>query len=377
MIATAAAPTWTRTNYTSSTAFIGIVKINDYNPSFPITVEEGDYIGAFVGEECRMIAKVFAYDGKLYVSSVIQGGDMSDMTGLTSEPEEVEFKVWDNSASQLVSAQVYGTLFTESAGEIFDYEIGKPNTDSKLESLSVTDYTLDPAFSASTTEYQISVPFGTALPASSAYTAVVADSRANATVVAATEFGSDNTATTTITVTAEDNTTTVYTITFVQEPCTAEVPTTSEVKDAAYCVGSTNMYLTAMFGNKSHKAVWYDVQTDGEALFTGNEFNPGKTYGGIYTYYVARNDGTCESAERLQVTLTINDNPFPMIKCLDNEYCANADAVTLEATQPYVSVVFTVNGKTATEFNPATANAGENTIVCQVMDENSCRGDAS
>ena len=377
MIATAAAPTWTRTNYTSSTAFIGIVKINDYNPSFPITVEEGDYIGAFVGEECRMIAKVFAYDGKLYVSSVIQGGDMSDMTGSTSEPEEVEFKVWDNSASQMVSAQVYGTLFTESAGEIFDYEIGKPNTDSKLESLLVTDYTLDPAFSASTTEYQISVPFGTALPASSAYTAVAADSRANATVVAATEFGSDNKATTTITVTAEDNTTTVYTITFVQEPCTASVPTTSEIKDAVYCVGSTNMYLTAMFGNKSHKAVWYNVQTDGTPLFTGNEFKPSDTNAGIYTYYVARNDGTCESAERLQVTLTINDNPFPMIKGLDNEYCANADAVTLEATQPYVSVVFTVNGKTATEFNPATANAGENTIVCQVMDENSCRGDAS
>ena len=377
MIATAAAPTWTRTNYTSSTAFIGIVKINDYNPSFPITVEEGDYIGAFVGEECRMIAKVFAYDGKLYVSSVIQGGDMSDMTGSTSEPEEVEFKVWDNSASQLVSAQVYGTLFTESAGEIFDYEIGKPNTDSKLESLSVSDYTLDPAFSASTTEYQISVPYGTTLPASSAYTAVAADSRANATVVAATEFGSDNKATTTITVTAEDNTTTVYTITFVQEPCTASVPTTSEIKDAVYCVGSTNMYLTAMFGNKSHKAVWYNVQTDGTPLFTGNEFKPSDTNVGIYTYYVARNDGTCESAERLQVTLTINDNPFPMIKGLDNEYCANADAVTLEATQPYVSVVFTVNGKTATEFNPATANAGENTIVCQVMDENSCRGDAS
>ena len=377
MIATAAAPTWTRTNYTSSTAFIGIVKINDYNPSFPITVEEGDYIGAFVGEECRMVAKVFAYDGKLYVSSVIQGGDMSDMTGSTSTPEEVEFKVWDNSASQLVSAQVYGTLFTESAGEIFDYEIGKPNTDSKLESLSVTDYTLDPAFSATTTEYQISVPYGTTLPASSAYTAVAADSRANATVVAATEFGSDNKATTTITVTAEDNTTTVYTITFVQEPCTASVPTTSEIKDAVYCVGSTNMYLTAMFGNKSHKAVWYNVQTDGTPLFTGNEFKPSDTNAGIYTYYVARNDGTCESAERLQVTLTINDNPFPMIKGLDNEYCANADAVTLEATQPYVSVVFTVNGKTATEFNPATANAGENTIVCQVMDENGCRGDAS
>lgn len=375
MIATAAAPTWTRTNYTSSTAFIGIVKINDYNPSFPITVEEGDYIGAFVGEECRMVAKVFAYDGKLYVSSVIQGGDMSDMTGSTSTPEEVEFKVWDNSANQLVSAQVYGTLFTESAGEIFDYEIGKPNTDSKLESLSVTNYTLDPAFSASTTEYQVSVPYGTTLPASSAYTAVAADSRANAVVVAATEFGSDNKATTTITVTAEDNTTTVYTITFVQEPCTATVPTTEEVKNVSYCWGDEAQNLVAMFGNKSHNAVWYDVQTEGTPLFTGNSFKHGKTDVGMYTFYVARNDGTCESEARLKVTLTINEIPSCVITGLKSSYCSNEDAVTLSAeVQPSEGVkIFMVNGETATQFNPATAQIGKNTISCQYVGSNSCR----
>ena len=375
MIATAAAPTWTRTNYTSSTAFIGIVKINDYNPSFPITVEEGDYIGAFVGEECRMIAKVFAYDGKLYVSSVIQGGDASDMTGSTSTPEEVEFKVWDNSANQLVSAQVYGTLFTESAGEIFDYEIGKPNTDSKLESLSVTDYTLDPAFSATTTEYEISVPYGTSLPSSSAYTAVAADSRANAAVVAATEFGSDNKATTTITVTAEDNTTTVYTITFVQEPCTAEAPTTEEVKNVSYCWGDEAQNLVAMFGNKSHNAVWYDVQTEGTPLFIGNSFKHGKTDVEMYTFYVARNDGTCESEGRLEVTLTINAIPSCAITGLKSSYCSNEDAVTLSAeVQPSEGVkIFMVNGETATQFDPATASIGKNTISCQYIDNNSCR----
>lgn len=194
-----AIPSWTRTNYTSSTAFIGIVKINDYDNTFPITVEAGDYIGAFVGEECRMIAEVFSYDNKLYVSSVIQGGDASDMTGSTSDPEEVEWKVWDNSANKLISAQVYGTLWTESAGEIFDFEIGKPNTNSELKSLSIADFTLDPTFATATTSYEIIVPNGTSLPAESAYEAIAKDSRATTTINAATSFDGTGKATTTIT----------------------------------------------------------------------------------------------------------------------------------------------------------------------------------
>src|SRR5574344_520804 len=183
-----AAPSWTRVNYTSSTAFIGIVKINTYNPSFPITVEAGDYIGAFYGSECRMVAQVFSYNGGLYVSSVIQGGDISDMKGSSSEAEEIEFKVWDNSANALVATTVYGTLMTESAGEIFNFEIGKPNTNSKLESLAVTGITVLPTFSATTTKYTVSIPNGGALPIASAYNAVAQESRAKVSVAPATAF---------------------------------------------------------------------------------------------------------------------------------------------------------------------------------------------
>jgi hypothetical protein len=50
-------PTWTRVDYTKTTAFVGEVQINAYDAGFPVTVEAGDYIGAFVNGECRMIAQ--------------------------------------------------------------------------------------------------------------------------------------------------------------------------------------------------------------------------------------------------------------------------------------------------------------------------------
>lgn len=377
-----AIPSWTRTNYTSSTAFIGIVKINDYDNTFPITVEAGDYIGAFVGEECRMIAEVFSYDNKLYVSSVIQGGDASDMTGSTSDPEEVEWKVWDNSANKLISAQVYGTLWTESAGEIFDFEIGKPNTNNELKSLSIADFTLDPTFATATTSYEIIVPNGTSLPAESAYEAIAKDSRATTTINAATSFDGTGKATTTITVTAEDKTTTKYTISFVQEACTATAPTTSEITNIQYCFGDEDVQLSASFANGSDKAVWYDTQTGGEALFTGNTFNPNVTAANNYTYYVAKNDGTCESEERLEVTLTINSLPLISINDIKDAYCSNDDDIALQQNILIVipeggKAVFYVDNNKATSFSPAALDAKTHQIQVWYTDRNGCRNSAT
>lgn len=371
-VCTFAGPVGTVVNYTSSTAFIGVVKINQYDASFPVTVVEGDYIGAYAGDECRMMAEVFSYDGELYVSSVIQGGDITDMTGSTmSEPEEVEFRVWSSATETFVNATVQGTLFTESTGEIFDYEIGKPNTGNTLESLTVASYTLSPAFSEETDEYTISVPFGTELPSATDYVAVAADSRAIVDVTEATEYDAEGKATSTITVTAENGDTKDYTVTFVQAACPTVAPVLSEFEGLKQCQGSVDVIIAA-FGGKSETAVWYDGETSKTPLASTNEFKHGKTDVGTYTYYVAKNDGVCESTERLPVTLTINEKPAPTIENLDETYCVNSAAITLTAS--ISGGTFTVNGEAATSFDPATANIGSNVVEYVVTDDNTCVG---
>lgn len=69
---------WERVNYMQSTIFSAEVTVNNTNAS------EGDMVGAFVNNECRMIAKVFMVGDKAYVSSVIHG----------DAQEEVEFRLW-------------------------------------------------------------------------------------------------------------------------------------------------------------------------------------------------------------------------------------------------------------------------------------------
>ncbi len=377
-IVSSAVPTWTRVNYTSSTAFIGKVMINHYDAAFPITVEAGDYIGAFVGDECRMVAEVFAYNGSLYVSSVIQGGDVTDMTGSTSDPEEVEWKVWDNSANKLITTQVKGTLFTKSAGEIFDYEIGKPNTGSELKSLAITSYTLDPTFSAATTEYEITVPYGTTLPAESAYTAVAADSRASVTVSAATSFNSENIAETTITVTAEDGTKTEYVVTFIQEGCTATAPTSSEIKDANFCYGDASIQLTASFSNESYKAVWYEAATGGTALVTSNTFEPSNTSVGTKTYYAAKNDGICESDDRLAVTVTITKAATPTVTSATVEQNGAVPALQASGSGTIKWYESETGSSIAsgTSFTPSVSTASEETFTYYATNtENNCESE--
>ena len=79
-----AQPSWTVVTYTNSTTAYGIVTING-NPA-----EAGDYVGAFVGNECRASQQVIINSGIAYANLQIQG----------ESAETVSFKVWDASASK-------------------------------------------------------------------------------------------------------------------------------------------------------------------------------------------------------------------------------------------------------------------------------------
>jgi len=306
-------PSWTRVDYTNTTAFVGWVRINYYDNTFT-QLEEGDYIGAFVNGECRMIAEVFTYNSELYVSSVIHGGDVfegkpSDIAGIDNTAEEIEWKVWDNSADAEISQVVKGTLMSDPGGEILDYEIGKPNAGSELESLTVSGVTLDQVFSATTLDYTSTLPNSTVLPVLSDYTALVADSRATVDITVATDFVSNNV--TTITVTAEDNSTTVYTITYTEEGCLTPLPTTTT--DFSYCVGETASVLTA---SASGTLKWYDDAASTTPLASAPQ--PETTVDGT-TYYYVTNTDVCET-EKVEIAVVVK--PLPTAPIADSyTYC--------------------------------------------------------
>ena len=126
----AGAPTWTRVDYTNSTTFVGVVKIIQYTPTFGYTPVVGDYIGAFVGTECRMIAKIFPSGNDLYVSSVIQGGQNcapGEPGCLAGGSEKVTFKLWSN-VGNAEYANISGDTLTypgSNIGSTNPYVIGR------------------------------------------------------------------------------------------------------------------------------------------------------------------------------------------------------------------------------------------------------------
>jgi len=82
-----AGPNWERVNYRDSTVFSGIVTL-DGKPA-----QAGDMLGAFVGQECRMITTVFKNNDSAYVSAVIHG----------EKPEQISFKLWVKAEDKVYS----------------------------------------------------------------------------------------------------------------------------------------------------------------------------------------------------------------------------------------------------------------------------------
>ena len=337
----AGAPTWTRVDYTNTTAFVGEVKINFYDAAFPITVVAGDYIGAFVNGECRMIAQVFAYNSSLYVSSVIHGGDIFG----TSSAELVEYKVWDNSASIEINKVVKGTMQSAPGSEILDYIIGKPNTNSQLASLSVTGATISPAFATATTAYTVSMTAGSPLPSLASYITTLVDSRATVTITPATDYTTNKV--TTIKVTAEDGTITNYTITYSELACTVLAPTVTT--PVTYCQNATAAALTAT----GTSLKWYTAATGGTGSATAP--TPPTSVVGSTIYYVSQTT-TCESP-RAAITVTIKAIPATSTVIIPS-VCAGAPLSLSTPTVAGATYAWTgPNAFTSTLQNPVITNA--------------------
>ena len=85
-ISSMAQPPWTVSIYPGSTTALGIVTIDG------VPASAGDYVGAFVGTECRGMSQVIINAGQAYVSLVING----------TQPETISFKIWDESAGTVL-----------------------------------------------------------------------------------------------------------------------------------------------------------------------------------------------------------------------------------------------------------------------------------
>jgi len=96
---------WERINYMQSTIFSSEVTVNGKPAS------QGDVIGAFVGNECRMIAPIFMVDNKSFVSSVIHGDKV----------EDVEFKIWIHAKDKVYA--IPQKVKTAPGGNLLNYSL--------------------------------------------------------------------------------------------------------------------------------------------------------------------------------------------------------------------------------------------------------------
>ncbi|MDA3881685.1 MAG: hypothetical protein PF481_00200 [Bacteroidales bacterium] len=96
---------WQRINYMQSTIFSAAVFINDK------PVQEGDVLGAFVNDECRMIAPVFMHNDTSFVSSVIHG----------DKEEYAHLKLWIQDKDSII--EISDSLLLQPGGSILYHTI--------------------------------------------------------------------------------------------------------------------------------------------------------------------------------------------------------------------------------------------------------------
>jgi len=389
----AGAPTWSRVDYTNSTTFVGIVKIIQFTPAFGYTPVAGDYIGAFVGTECRMVAQIFANGTDLYVSSVIQGGDNcapNEPNCTAGGSETVTFRLWSNTASKEYPNIKGDTLSYPGSniGSTTPYEIGRPKTAKDLLTLSVTGVTLTPAFSTSTTSYTATV---STIPALTDYV-YTSSPKSTVSIVNATSLtGTTAAATATITVTAEDGSTKKYTIVY-SSACTlsSTLPTITPTS-TSICKGKSTSLTAAGAGTSF---TWYANATSTTALATTATYSVTPT--ATTTLYVSQSTSTVCVSPRASVTVTVNAAPSITATTSSNSICIgstatisvsggtsyswdnNVGSVTSKAVTPTTSTTYNVTGTDAnTCTNTASVTVTVNalpTIIASVSPTAICSG---
>ena len=362
----AGAPSWTRVDYTNSTTFVGIVKIIQYTPTFGYTPVSGDYIGAFVGTECRMIAQIFANGSDLYVSSVIQGGENcapNEPNCVAGTSEKVTFRLWSNAGNQEY-ASIKGDTLTwpgSNIGSTTPYEIGKGKTGKDLLSLTNAG-TLSPTFSPTTYNYIATV---STIPTitSSNYT-----SSPNSTVTVSLATNLNGTVaerTTKITVTSESGSTNTYTIVYTAS-CTTPTITISPTLSSV-CKGNS----TTLTASGASSYLWSTGSSTASITIT-------PTTNTTYTITGTSATGGCTGT----ATQTITVNSVPTVNAgTDISACINTNiAMNASITGGGAPYKYTWNPSTNLSNNSinapmfTTSIAGATTYTLSVTDANGCFG---
>jgi hypothetical protein len=363
----AGAPTWTRVDYTNSTTFVGIVKIIQYTPTFGYTPVAGDYIGAFVGTECRMVAQIFANSTDLYVSSVIQGGDNcapSEPNCTAGGSEKVTFRLWSNTGSKEY-ASIKGDTLTypgSNIGSTTPYEIGKGKTGKDLLTLTPAGTTLSPAFASATTAYTATVSTIPTITAAN-YTS---SPNSTVTVVNATNLnGTVAERTTTITVTSESGYTKTYTIVYTASCTNPTIVITPSA--TSICIGGT----TTLTASGASTYIW-----SGNATTAAITVSP--TTNTTYTVTGTSATGGCTAT----LTQAIVVNALPTVNagtdasvCINNNLSLNATITGGKTAYTYTWSPSTSLSSSSIEdptFNSPTS--GVTTFTLSVTDANGCKG---
>ncbi|MBP5724166.1 MAG: Ig-like domain-containing protein [Bacteroidales bacterium] len=148
--------------------------------------------------------------------------------------------------------------------------------------------------------------------------------------------------------------------------CPTQAPTADDVDQLQTICQGTATELTT---KTDFTAVWYEAPTGGEAL-ASTPATTAETAANTYTYYVAKVADGCESADRLEVTMSVTSKPTATITNEKLSFCETTTEVALTAeVSTNATWTATLGGEDVTAevisgstFNPSIKGAGTYTI---------------